>query len=89
MAARAQSSALYTIWHQCFKYKTPEGETKRIFANTKPFTTTEAFYADSKFYLEPTKLRSCESLLLHLQIKWLSRKNEIRILKKKQVAGQP
>lgn len=44
-----------SIWLQCFKYKTPHGETKRIFANTKPFTTTEAFYADSKFDLEPTK----------------------------------
>lgn len=40
-----------STWHQCFKYKTPEGESKRIFANTKPFTTTEAFYADSKFIL--------------------------------------
>lgn len=26
-----------STWHQCFKYKTPEGETQRIFANTKPF----------------------------------------------------
>lgn len=40
-----------STWHQCFKYKTPEGETNRIFANTKPFTTTEAFYADSKLIL--------------------------------------
>lgn len=38
-------------------------------------------YGASEFYLEPTKLRSCKSLLLHLQIKWHSRKNEIRISK--------
>lgn len=30
-----------STWHQCFKYKTPERESNRIFANTKPFTTTE------------------------------------------------
>lgn len=36
----------------------------------------------NSFYLEPTK-----DFYLHLQIKWLSRKNSIRILK--QVAGWP
>lgn len=47
-----------STWHQCFKYKTPQGETNRIFTNTKPFTTAKAFYAYSKLDLEPsTELR--------------------------------
>lgn len=66
-----------SIRHPCFKYKTPEGETKRIFANTNISRRQK----HSMQILNSIWSRSCESLLLHLQIKWLSRKNEIRILK--------
>lgn len=69
-----------STWHQSFKYKTPEGETNRIFANTNSRRQKHSMQIQNSFYLEPTK-----DFYLHLQIKWLSRKNSIRILK--QVAG--
>ena len=39
--------------HQCIKYKDPSGSVIRIFADKKPFTIAESFYADAKFYFEP------------------------------------
>ncbi|KAK1614458.1 hypothetical protein QYE76_019975 [Lolium multiflorum] len=39
--------------HQCIKYTDQTGETVRIFADKKPFTIAESFYADAKFYFEP------------------------------------
>jgi hypothetical protein len=38
--------------HQCLKYKDPLGEVVTIFADKKPFTMAESFYADAKFYIE-------------------------------------
>ena len=39
--------------HQCIKYKDSTGDIVRIFADKKPFTVAESFYADAKFYFEP------------------------------------
>ena len=39
--------------HQCIKYKDTSGDIVRIFADKKPFTVAETFYADAKFYFEP------------------------------------
>ena len=39
--------------HQCIKYKDTSGDIVRIFADKKPFTVAESFYADAKFYFEP------------------------------------
>ncbi|TVU40415.1 hypothetical protein EJB05_13879, partial [Eragrostis curvula] len=39
--------------HQCIKYKNPLGDMVWIFADKKPFTVAETFYADPKFYIEP------------------------------------
>ena len=39
--------------HQCIKYIDRTGDTVRIFADKKPFTIAESFYADAKFYFEP------------------------------------
>ena len=41
--------------HQCVKYKEKSGETVRIFADKRPFTVAESFYADAKFYFEPVE----------------------------------
>uniref|UniRef100_J3MCF0 RNA-directed DNA polymerase n=1 Tax=Oryza brachyantha TaxID=4533 RepID=J3MCF0_ORYBR len=41
--------------HQCIKYKDKSGETIRIFADERPFTVAESFYADAKFYIEPVE----------------------------------
>ena len=41
--------------HQCIKYLDQFGETVRIFADKKPFTVAESFYADAKFYFEPVE----------------------------------
>ncbi|KAK1684838.1 hypothetical protein QYE76_045686 [Lolium multiflorum] len=38
--------------HQCIKYREQSGETVRIFADKRPFTVAESFYADAKFYFE-------------------------------------
>ena len=39
--------------HQCFKY-CRNGQVKTIVADAKPFTSTEAHFADAKFYVEGT-----------------------------------
>ena len=39
--------------HQCIKYKDASGDIVRIFADKKPFTVAESFYADAKLYFEP------------------------------------
>src|SRR6266540_4871101 len=44
-----------STFHQCIKYMEQSGETIRIFADKKPFTVAESFYADAKFYFEPVE----------------------------------
>ncbi|PWZ04475.1 hypothetical protein Zm00014a_003721 [Zea mays] len=39
--------------HQCIKYKDTLGNIVLIFADKKPFTVAETFYADAKFCFEP------------------------------------
>jgi hypothetical protein len=41
--------------HQCIKYVDQSGETTRVFADKRPFTEAESFYADAKFYFEPVE----------------------------------
>lgn len=41
--------------HQCIKYKDASGDIGRIFADKKPFTVAEYFYADAKLYFEPVE----------------------------------
>lgn len=38
-----------STWYQCFKYY-HDGVQKRVVAEDKPFTKTEAYFADAKFY---------------------------------------
>ena len=50
---------------QCIKYIDQAGDTVRIFADKKPFTTAESFYADAKFYFEPVdKVHKPKSLIV-------------------------
>jgi len=47
-----ENKVIPSTLHQCIKYKDPSGDIIRIFADKKPFTTAETFYADAKFYFE-------------------------------------
>jgi hypothetical protein len=48
-----ENKVIPSTLHQCIKYKDPSGDIVRIFADKKPFTTAESFYANAKFYFEP------------------------------------
>jgi hypothetical protein len=48
-----ENGVIPSTLHQCIKYKDQSGDIVRIFADKKPFTIAETFYADAKFYFEP------------------------------------
>ena len=48
-----QNGMTSSTLHQCFKY-CRNGNVKTIVADVKPFTSTEAHFVDSKFYVEGT-----------------------------------
>ena len=46
-----QNGMVSSTLHQCFKY-CRNGQVKTIVADAKPFTSTEAHFANAKFYVE-------------------------------------
>ena len=48
-----QNGVVSSTFHQCFKYYR-NGQVKMIVVDAKPFTSTEAYFTDAKFYVEGT-----------------------------------
>ena len=57
-----QNGVVSSTLHQCFKY-CKNDQVKMVVADSKPFSTTEAHFADAKFYLESAFVEDVQFVL--------------------------